>query len=84
MTILISLVIGFAVGCFVNFAITSRTGKARNIGICIAGALIGGALIPMLLTWSSPLIAIVGSLIGIAVLLALYFRFTLHSSGTRA
>ena len=84
MTVLISLVVGLAVGCFVNFAITSRTGKARNIGTCIASALIGGALIPMLLAWSSPLIAALGALIGTAALLALYFRVTLHRPGSRA
>lgn len=69
MTILISLIIGFAVGCLVNYAITFRTGQARNIGICVGGALIGGALIPWALSVPSVWAAIAGSLIGIAVVL---------------
>jgi uncharacterized membrane protein YeaQ/YmgE (transglycosylase-associated protein family) len=69
MTILISLVIGFAFGCLVNYAITFRTGKARNFGVCIAGALIGGALIPWALRMPSAWAAIAGSIIGVAVVL---------------
>lgn len=75
MTILVSLVIGFAIGCFINYAITFRTGQARNIGICVAGALIGGALIPALLSMSTFWAALVGSVIGVAVLMWLWVKF---------
>lgn len=69
MTILISLIIGFAAGCFVNYAITFRTGNARNIGICVAGALIGGALIPWALSVPGAWAAVIGSVIGTVVVL---------------
>jgi uncharacterized membrane protein YeaQ/YmgE (transglycosylase-associated protein family) len=69
MTIIISLIIGFAVGCLVNYAITFRTGQARNIGVCVGGALIGGALIPWALQVPNAWTAILGSLIGVAVVL---------------
>lgn len=75
-TIIISLVIGFAVGCFINYAITFRTGQARNIGLCIGGALVGGAIIPWLLSMSSVVAAIIGSLIGIAIVLWIMFKTT--------
>ena len=74
MTIFVSLVIGFAIGCFINYAITFRTGQARNIGLCIGGALLGGALIPALLSMSSFWAALVGSVIGIAIVMGLWLR----------
>lgn len=74
MTILISLIIGFALGCFVNYAVTFRTGQARNIGICVAGALIGGALIPWALRLPSAWAAILGSVLGVAVVLWLSLK----------
>lgn len=77
MTILISLVIGFAIGCFVNYAVTFRTGQARNIGICIAGALLGGAVIPWALSLPSAWAAVIGSLVGVAVVLYIAFRLSL-------
>ena len=75
--IIVSLVIGFAVGCFVNYAITFRTGQARNIAYCVGGALLGGAIIPWLLSLSSILAAVIGSLIGIALVLYIVFRISL-------
>jgi len=75
--IIVSLVVGFAVGCFVNYAITFRTGQARNIAYCVGGALVGGAIIPWLLSLSSVLAAIIGSLIGIAIVLYIVFRISL-------
>jgi len=81
MTILISIVIGFAVGCLVNFAITIKSGRARNFGICILGALIGGAVIPWALSVPNVWTAVLGSVIGIAIVLFVAFRFSLHRSG---
>ena len=73
-TIIISLIIGLAVGCLVNYAITFRSGQARNIGICVGGALIGGAIIPAVLSMSSVWAAIIGSAIGIAIVLWLAMK----------
>ncbi len=75
MTVIVSIIIGFAIGCFINYAITFKTGQARNIGICVGGALLGGALIPALLSMSSFWAALIGSVIGIAVVMALWLRF---------
>lgn len=80
MTIIVSLIIGFAVGCFINYAITFHTGKARNIGICIGGALLGGALIPALLSMSSFWAALVGSVVGVAIVLWLWVKLAPTSS----
>ena len=74
MTILVSIIIGFAIGCFINYAITFRTGQARNIGLCIGGALLGGALIPALLSMSSFRAALIGSVVGIAIVMGLWLR----------
>lgn len=74
MTVIVSIIIGFAIGCFINYAITFRTGQARNIGICVGGALLGGALIPALLSMSSFWTALVGSVIGIVVVMYLWIR----------
>ncbi len=74
MTVIVSIIIGFAIGCFINYAITFRTGQARNIGLCVGGALLGGALIPALLSMSSFWATLVGSLVGIAVVMALWVR----------
>ena len=75
MTVIVSIIIGFAIGCFINYAITFRTGQVRNIGICVGGALLGGALIPALLSVSSFWAALIGSLIGIAVVMFLWIWF---------
>lgn len=80
MTIIVSLVIGFVVGCFINYAVTFRAGQARNIGVCIAGALIGGALIPALLSMSGFWAALIGSVVGIVVVGGLWMRFSPTSS----
>ena len=80
MTIIISLIIGFAAGCFLNYAITFHTGKARNIGICIVGALIGGAVIPWALSASSVLTAIVGSVIALGLVFVIWARMSVQSS----
>lgn len=69
MTILIALIVGLAVGCLINYAITFQTGQARNFAVCVVGALIGGALVPWALHMPSAWAAIIGSLIGIAVLM---------------
>jgi len=74
-TLIVSIIIGFAIGCFINYAITFRTGQARNIGICVGGALIGGAMIPALLSMSSFWAALIGSVVGIAVLMLLWVKF---------
>ncbi|HCQ65816.1 MAG TPA: hypothetical protein DIU07_11995 [Rhodobacteraceae bacterium] len=74
MTVIVSIIIGFAIGCFINYAITFRTGQARNIGICVGGALLGGALIPALLSMSSFWTALAGSVIGIVVVMYLWIR----------
>ncbi|MCB1355712.1 MAG: hypothetical protein KDK53_04155 [Maritimibacter sp.] len=76
MTIIVSIIIGFAIGCFINYAITFRTGQARNIGICIGGALLGGALIPALLSMSSFWAALVGSVIGVAIVMGLWLKLS--------
>ena len=75
MTVIVSIIIGFAIGCFINYAITFKTGQARNIGLCVGGALLGGALIPALLSMSSFWAALIGSVIGIAIVMALWLRF---------
>jgi len=75
MTVIVSIIIGFAIGCFINYAITFKTGQARNIGICIGGALLGGALIPALLSMSSFWAALIGSVVGIALVMFLWVRF---------
>lgn len=75
--IIVSLAIGLAVGCFVNYAVTFHTGQARNIAFCIGGALLGGALIPWLLSVSSLAAAIVGAVIGVAIVLYVMFRTSL-------
>ena len=79
MTIIVSLVIGLAIGCLVNYAITFKTGQARNIGICVAGALVGGALIPAVLSMSTIWAALIGSVLGVGILLLIVFRITLHA-----
>lgn len=75
MTIIVSAIVGLAIGCFINYAITFRTGQGRNIGICVGGALLGGALIPGLLSLSSFWSAVIGSVIGVAIVLYLWLRF---------
>lgn len=67
MTIIISLIIGLAVGFVINYAISFRTGQARNIAICVAGALIGGVVVPWALGIQNFWTAIVGSVIGIVI-----------------
>ena len=74
MTVIVSIIIGFAIGCFINYAITFRTGQARNIGLCVGGALLGGALIPALLSMSSFWATLIGSLVGIAIVMYLWVR----------
>jgi len=76
MTIIVSTIIGFAIGCFINYAVTFRTGAARNVGLCVGGALLGGALIPALLSMSSVWAALIGSILGIAVVLGLWMRLS--------
>jgi uncharacterized membrane protein YeaQ/YmgE (transglycosylase-associated protein family) len=77
MTILISLLIGLAVGCLMNYAITFRSGgELRNIGVCLLGALIGGALVPWILRVPTAWMAIIGSAVGIGVGLWLTARMT--------
>jgi len=76
MTVVVSIIIGFAIGCFINYAITFKTGQARNIGLCLGGALLGGALIPALLSISSFWATLIGSLIGIGVVMLLWLRFS--------
>lgn len=75
MTVIVSIIIGFAIGCFINYAITFKTGQTRNIGLCIGGALLGGALIPALLSMSSFWAALIGSVVGVAVVMYLWIRF---------
>ncbi|SMH47789.1 hypothetical protein [Maritimibacter sp. HL-12] len=75
--IIVSIVTGFAIGCFVNYAVTFHTGQARNIAVCIGGAVVGGALIPWLLSVSSLAAAIVGAAIGAAIVLYVMFRMSL-------
>jgi uncharacterized membrane protein YeaQ/YmgE (transglycosylase-associated protein family) len=74
MTVIVSIIIGFAIGCFINYAITFRTGQARNLALCVGGALLGGALIPALLSMSSFWATLVGSLVGIAIVMYLWVR----------
>jgi len=75
--IIVSIAIGFAIGCFVNYAVTFHTGQTRNIAVCIGAALIGGAVIPWLLSFSSLLTAVIGALIGVAIVLYVMFRMSL-------
>jgi uncharacterized membrane protein YeaQ/YmgE (transglycosylase-associated protein family) len=74
MTVIVSIIIGFAIGCFINYAITFRTGQARNIGLCVGGALLGGALIPALLSMSSFWATLIGSVVGVAIVMYLWVR----------
>ncbi|MCB1338472.1 MAG: hypothetical protein KDK10_13765 [Maritimibacter sp.] len=80
MTLIIALVIGFAAGCFVNYAVTFRSGQGRNIGVCVVGALIGGALIPALLSMSGFWPAVIGSVAGILILGYLWVKLSPVSS----
>jgi uncharacterized membrane protein YeaQ/YmgE (transglycosylase-associated protein family) len=83
MTIIISAVIGLIAGCVVNYAITLRTGKARNFVVCLAGALLGGALIPWLISASGFWTALIGSALGVVILLWITFKLVvnpMHSS----
>lgn len=82
MNLIISLIIGIVAGWFVNYAITFQSGQIRNFGLAIAGAVIGGALVPVLLGCSGTLIAVVGSVVGAGVLFVIYFLMTLKSSGS--
>lgn len=75
--IVVSLAIGFALGCFVNYAVTFQTGQARNIAVCMGGALLGGAVIPWLLSISSLAAAIIGAVIGVGIVLYVMFRTSL-------
>ena len=75
MTLIVSIIVGLAIGCFINYAVTFRTGQGRNIGICVGGAILGGALIPALLSMSSFWTALIGSVIGIAIVLWLWVKF---------
>ncbi|MDQ2090749.1 hypothetical protein [Marimonas arenosa] len=78
MTIFVSAVIGLIAGCFVNYAITLRTGKARNFVVCIVGAFLGGALIPSLISISGFWSALIGSVLGVLVLLWITFRLVVN------
>jgi len=78
MTIIISAIIGLVAGCFVNYAITLKTGNARNFAVCIAGALIGGALIPALISLSGVWAALIGSVVGVLMLLWLTFKIVVN------
>ncbi len=78
MTIIVSAIIGLLAGCLVNYAITLRTGKARNFVVCIAGALIGGALVPALISMSGFWAALIGSVIGVLVLLWITFKLVVN------
>lgn len=75
-SIIVSLLIGLAAGLFINYAITFRRGQGRNIGACVIGALLGGAVLPWLLSITSLLAAIIGSLVGIAVALWVVWKVT--------
>jgi uncharacterized membrane protein YeaQ/YmgE (transglycosylase-associated protein family) len=72
MTILISLILGAAILWFISFLVDLPCSTPRNIAICCAGALVGGALIPALLAISGPVVAIIGAIIGAALGLALF------------
>ena len=72
--IIISLFIGLAIGCLINYAITFKTGQARNIGICVVAALVGGALIPWALHVPTIWAAVVGSMVALAVVLYVWAR----------
>lgn len=80
MIILISLIIGFALGCLVNYAVTIHSGQGRNIAYCMAGALIGGAVIPWILGVPTAWAAIIGSVIGVAIVLLIALRVSLSKS----
>lgn len=83
MTIIVSAVIGLVAGCLINYAITLKTGQARNFMVCVAGALIGGALIPWMMSISGFWSALIGSALGVVVLLWITFKIVvnpMHSS----
>lgn len=81
MTVLIiSLVVGFALGCFVNYAVTFNTGKARNIWVCLGGAVVGGAIVPWVLQMPTFWPGLIGSLVGVAIVLYVTFRLSLSKS----
>lgn len=78
MTIIISAIVGILAGCLVTYAITLKTGQLRNFAVCVAGALIGGALIPALVSISGFWTALVGSVLGVLVLLWITFRIVVN------
>ncbi|GKY86207.1 hypothetical protein [Sinisalibacter aestuarii] len=80
MTIIISLIVGFGLAWLINYAITFRTGKGRNFAVCIIGGLIGGAVIPWLLHVPNVWTAIIGSAIGVVVLLWITLRVTARTA----
>ena len=82
MTIIVSAVIGLLAGCLINYEITLRTGQARNFIVCVAGALVGGALIPALLSISGFWAALIGSVIGVVVLLWITFKIVVDPQHT--
>jgi len=82
MTIIVSAVIGLIAGCLINYAITMKTGKARNFAVCILGALLGGVLIPSLLSISGFWAALIGSVLGVLVLLWITFKLVVNPMHT--
>ena len=82
MSIIVSAVIGLIAGCLVNYAITLKTGKTRNFIVCIAGALLGGALIPALLALSGFWAALIGATLGVLVLLWITFKLVVNPMHT--
>lgn len=77
---IVSLGIGLAAGWLINYAITFRTGQARNFVVCIGAALVGGALIPWALRIPTFWAAVIGSAIALAIVLYIMFRLSLRQS----
>ncbi len=76
MSIFISLIVGAAVGWLICYAVDMACGLPRMLGVCILGALLGGTVIPALLSISGFWTALIGSAIGVAILVWLHWKFT--------
>ncbi|RME17377.1 MAG: hypothetical protein D6801_03530 [Alphaproteobacteria bacterium] len=78
--LLISVVIGLLVALFVLNAVDLRKSKARFVGWCLLGAVIGGALFPWLIHVPAVWLSVIGSLVGVVVVLGLSFWASLRST----
>lgn len=77
MTLIISLVIGVAIGAFICYAVDLECSRPRNIVVCTIGAVLVGWGVPAALSISGFWVALFGSIIGAL------FMFWLHQRATQ-